>query len=82
MATITISTGALTRSKTIAAGDVTRLTSAMKAKFGLSVGATNQQIFDAFGDWVFARMKEEILQYEREVATNTARQGVPDIPLT
>lgn len=82
MATITISTGALTRSKTISAGDVTRLTSAMKAKFSLPAGATNQQIFDAFGDWVFARMKEEILRYEQEVATNVARQGVPDIPLT
>lgn len=82
MATITLSVGALTRSKTISAGDVTRVTDAMKIKFGLPVGATNQQVFDAFGDWMFGLMKTEVLMQEREAVARTARAAVTDIPLT
>lgn len=82
MATLTFSIGALARSKTISAGDVTRLTDAMKARFSMPVGATNQEVFDVFTDWLFGIMKAEVLAYEREVAGNSARQNVPDITLT
>jgi microcystin degradation protein MlrC len=70
------------RSKTIAAGDLTRVLNAMKAKFNLPGGATNQQIFDAFADWIFDQLKNATLLHERTTASDTAVVGVADIPLT
>lgn len=82
MATITITFNSLTRSKTISAADVTRVSNAMKAKFALPGSATGQQVLDAFGDWMFQMLKQEALAHERELAANSARVAVADIPLT
>jgi len=83
MATLTLTaTGVTARSKTIASADLTRVLTAMKAKFSLPVGATNQQIFDAFADWTFNQVKDAVLMQERTAAELAARQAVPTIPLT
>lgn len=67
MATFTISvTGLTARSKTISAGDATRLLTAYRHVYG--TGLTDQQVFDAFADGTFAYMQQAVLNDERAVA--------------
>ena len=83
MATLTLTaTGVTARSKTIQSADLTRVLAAMKIKFNLPGGATNQQVFDAFADWTFDQLKAATLMQERTAAETAAKVAVPDIPLT
>lgn len=68
MATFTISvTGLTARSKTISAGDATRLLTAYRHLYGAAL--TDQQVFDAFADGTFAYMQQAVLNDERNVAS-------------
>lgn len=82
MAVLTISVGGVSSSKTIAAGDITRLQNAMKTKFLLPGGATNQQIVDKIADWVFNEIVTHTLSAERATAAQAATDGVATIPLS
>lgn len=77
MATLTFSaTGLTPRSKTISAGDVTRVLTAYKNIAGqvpdVTPGTfrdrTNQEIMDWFADKLFDRMKEDVRNIERDAA--------------
>lgn len=80
MATLTFSaTGLTARSKTISAGDVTRVLTAYKTIAGqvpdVTPGTfrdrTNQEIMDWFADKLFDRMKEDVRNIERDIAAKT-----------
>lgn len=86
MATLSFAaTGLVTRSKTISAGDTTRLLNAYKLSLGqVSDGAgglrdrTNQETFDAFVDNIYAGMRETV----RNIEGDTAKATVAPITLT
>ncbi len=86
MATLSFSaTGLTTRSKTISAGDTTRLLDAYKLALGkVSDGSgglrdrTNQETFDAFVDNIYAGMRETV----RNIEGDTAKAAVAPITLT
>lgn len=86
MATLTFTaTGLTARSKTISAGDTTRLLDAYRTSLGqVSDGAggfrarTNQETFDAFVDNIFASMRETV----RNIEGDTARSAVAPITLS
>jgi hypothetical protein len=81
MATLTLSVAAMTKSMTIAAGDVSRWLEAYRGRFGLPPTATNEQIFDQFATWLFDYANASVLMQEKEVAARDAAQNVPPIPL-
>lgn len=77
MATLSFAaTGLVTRSKTISAGDTTRLLNAYKISLGqVNDGPgtpqrdrTNQETFDGFVDNIFASMRETVRNIEGDVA--------------
>lgn len=77
MATFTFTaTGLTARSKTISAGDSTRVLNAYKAISGqVSDGTptgmrdrTSQEVLDWFADKLFDRIKEDVRNIERDVA--------------
>lgn len=86
MATIALSATSLTtRTKTISAGDTTRLLNAYRVIYGqVPDGAggmrdrTNQEIFDRFSDGLFDYIREQVRNVERGTASN----AVADIGLT
>lgn len=87
MATISFAaTGLVTRSKTISAGDVTRVLNAYKTIAGqVSDGAggfrdrTNQEVFDWFVDnRVLARIQEDV----RNVEGDAANKAILPVVLT
>jgi hypothetical protein len=86
MATITIQIVAggttYTRSKTISAGDLTRLVAAEKVGLGLSAGATDQQVFDAWAEDIYRLEKERIRTAERRSAEAAAISQISDIALS
>lgn len=80
MATITLTaTGLTARSKTISAGDVTRVLNAYKSIAGqvpdVNPGTfrdrTNQEILDWFADKLFDRMREDVRNIERDTVAKT-----------
>lgn len=88
MATISLTaTGLTARTKTISAGDTTRLLAAYGSIAGqIALGTvpetyrnrTNQEILDWFADKLFDRMKEDVRNIERDTAAKT----VTDIGLS
>lgn len=98
MATITLQivtgSGTLTRSKTLSAGDASRLLAAYKALYGqIQTGTnpdgtpilrdrTNQEIVNALGDGIIQGMADNVKRYEQEVAAKTSRDAVADVALT
>jgi hypothetical protein len=83
MATFTMTMGGVTSAaKTIAAGDVTRLLTALKGRFNLPGGATNQQIIDAAAGWVINELVTQTLNAEWGTASTTAVGNVAGIPIT
>jgi hypothetical protein len=89
MANFTITIGANTVTKTIAAGDVTRLITAYTALYAPWVDAegapftpTNAQIFARFTDGIFNGVKANVLRYERDAAKAAVGENIPDLPIT
>lgn len=86
MATISFSaTGLTARTKTITAGDTTRLLDAYRVIYGkVPDGAggmrdrTNQEIFDVFADGLFKSIQEQV----RNAEGNTAMNAISVIVLT
>jgi hypothetical protein len=77
MAAITLqATGVTQRSKTISAGDLTRVLNAYKTIAGqvpdVTPGTfrdrTNQEVFDWFADKLIDRIKEDVRNIERDTA--------------
>jgi hypothetical protein len=84
MATFTLSAtvGAttLTRSKTLSDTDAGRLLTWAKAQYGSSL--TNAQAFAAMSDAILSGLRDNVLNYERDQAAQTAQSGVADIVLS
>lgn len=68
MATFTIGvTGLTAKTKVISAGDSTRLLAAYRHRFGAAL--TDQQVFDAFAESIYAYMQQVVVNDERDVAS-------------
>lgn len=82
MATISLAATSLTaRSKTISAGDTTRLLNAYRIIYGKKPDGSdysNQEIFDIFADGVFNYVREQVRNVERD----TAAKAVTDVGLS
>ena len=84
MANFTITVGANTVTKTISASDATRLINAYGAIFArfLPPSPTNAQIFTAWTNDLFDRIREEVKNHEKAVASQAASDGVPDLVIS
>jgi hypothetical protein len=82
MATISLTLGANTHSRTFPDGDAARLRTAWKARLGLPAGATNAQVASAVADWVFAEIMGEVLRQDQDAAAKTARDAVTPVVIT
>lgn len=80
----TTSTGAtLSASKTLANGTGTgRIVPATLARLGLDPATTNAQVFAALAAELFDAVRQNVVNYERQQAAQTAASGVADITLT
>lgn len=82
MATISLTIGTRTISRTFPNGDAPRLRTAWKKRLGLQEAATDDQVIDAVGLWAFNEIVNEPLNQDRSAAAQTAIDGVAPIPLT
>lgn len=89
MATLSLTFGSFTASKTISAGDLTRLLDAYKKNYGqIPDGAggmrdmTNQELFDTFAAGFFSGIVNAVKSVESETACAAARAGVTSIILS
>jgi len=82
VALITLTAGPTSSNRTISNADITRIVEAAKVKFGLAPGATNQQVMDALGPWVFNLIIGIPHDREREAAAKAASDSVVPISLT
>lgn len=80
MATITLAIGALSKSFTISAADVTRVTDAFRATYGASL--TNAQVFDNWANGTVQALKDAVKRVEGDAAATTARAAVTDVVAT
>jgi hypothetical protein len=71
-----------TRSKTISAGDLTRMFTAERALLGLPANASDQVAFDTWSEEIYRIEKGRIKSVEQGTAVKTAADGVADIALT
>ncbi len=71
-----------TRSKTISAGDLTRMFTAERTLLGLPANASDQTAFDTWSEELYRIEKGRIKQVEQQAAVATAASGVADISLT
>lgn len=69
-------------SRTISAGDVTRMSTALKAYFGMPANASNAAVQAEAEKAYFAWLVGIVKQYERDQAAKTAADAVTDISLT
>lgn len=72
----------LSITKTISAAHLARAIPALKYKLELPAGATNQQVQDAWVDYVGRDLIAIVKDYERATASKTAADAVTDIGLT
>jgi hypothetical protein len=70
-----------TRSKTISAGDLTRMFTAERTLLGLPANASDQVAFDTWAEELYRIEKGRIKQAEQQAAVTTAANGVADISL-
>lgn len=91
MANITITVGANSITKTLSAGDVTRLINAYKVLYAnkwfsgdppAPFVPTNAQIFAEFANGVFHGVRATIVSHEKELAVQAALAGVADLVIT
>lgn len=93
MATLTMTIGSFTASKTIAANDLTRLLNAYKTVYGqvpvdptatsiVMKDLTNQEVFDKFSQGFFQSIVNQIKSAEQQLASQTAAQAVVSVVLT
>jgi hypothetical protein len=71
-----------TRSKTVSAGDLTRMFTAERQLLGLPANSSDQVAFDTWAEELYRIEKGRIKQVEQQAATKTAADGVADISLT
>ena len=71
-----------TRSKTVSAGDLTRMFTAERTLLGLPANASDQTAFDTWSEEMYRIEKGRIKQAEQQAAVKTAADGVSDISLT
>jgi hypothetical protein len=71
-----------TRSKTISAGDLTRMFTAERTLLGLPANASDQVAFDTWAEELYRIEKGRVKQAEQATAIKTAADGVSDISLT
>jgi hypothetical protein len=88
MASITLTIGTFTTTKTIPPADLTRLLTAMKTHYGQVVengvprDRTNQELFDLWAAGTLQALRDIAKRVEQEAAKATAAAGVADISLT
>jgi hypothetical protein len=71
-----------TRSKTISAGDLTRMFTAERTLLGLPANASDQVAFDTWAEELYRIEKGRVKSVETQSATQTAANGVADITLS
>jgi hypothetical protein len=71
-----------TRSKTISAGDLTRMFTAERTLLGLPANASDQVAFDTWAEELYRIEKGRVRSVEQGTATQAAADGVSDITLS
>lgn len=82
MATLTFSIAAQSKSYTVSAGDVSRITAALKARYERGrpgVTLTNAQVFDIWSAEVMGALKDVVKAEEGEAAAKAARDAVTEV---
>lgn len=83
MATLTLSIASQTKSKTISAGDITRVLAALKKQFGqitvsgVTRDMTDAEVFDAWSDNVIQALKTSVVSVETAAAQAALTPIVP-----
>lgn len=80
MATITLTIGALSKTFTLSAADVTRVTDAFKATYGASL--SNAQVFDIWANSTMQALKDVVKRVEGDAAAQAARNAISDVAVT
>lgn len=86
MSSIVFTFGAMTTTKTVSAGDLTRIVQALRVYYlrGLPSGAalTNQQVFDKYVENHVKALKDIVKAEEGEAATRVALAEIAEPPIT
>lgn len=78
MATMTFSLGPLSRSFTLSDDDVARIQNWAQATYG---SGTNAQLWDRAALGLANQLRRQVVNFERNTAGTTARDGITDIDL-